>query len=258
MPLPQNEPSDDPECGSWTVIECTRYKTTGCQYDLADPDMACRMANSRDPYEVALGHPCRLVEGGAYEPLTRSQIEQVAKSNAERHREALALPADVPLPRERPGTCEYDQRHRELLSEEVRARLPDKCIEPLDGYPTAAAGWLAAVDRELKAVRQRAETPKPAPKVVAAQAEADVPPINDLINHVRGFFAAFTEAPASAEVPLPKERPRQWWLELYQSTAASADAEGGPYKMPPYYPPMMAHPIPDPRFAPYLPQGQSF
>lgn len=72
--------------------------------------------------------------------------------------------AEIPIPRERPDTCEYDARHREPLSDGVRSRLPDRCIEDLEGdYPTRAAAWLAAIERELKAVPQtkHAEVPLP-------------------------------------------------------------------------------------------------
>ena len=36
---------------------------------------------------------------------------------------------------------DYDLEHRKLLG-----IPPGKCVKPLPGYPTAAAGWLAAVN----------------------------------------------------------------------------------------------------------------
>jgi hypothetical protein len=52
--------------------------------------------------------------------------------------------------------CDYDRRHRELigLSEKpINAKLP-KCIAPLPGYPTAAAGWAAAIEKEMKKIKR--------------------------------------------------------------------------------------------------------
>ena len=70
------------------------------------------------------------------------------------------LTGPVPIPRERPDTCEYDARHRLLLSEETRSRLPDRCIEGLAGdYPTRAASWAAEIGRELKTKRVDAPAP---------------------------------------------------------------------------------------------------
>ena len=55
--------------------------------------------------------------------------------------------AEIPVPVARPDVCEYDARHRLLLSDEVRSRLPDRCIEALDGdYPYPRRG-LAGSDR---------------------------------------------------------------------------------------------------------------
>jgi hypothetical protein len=53
--------------------------------------------------------------------------------------------------------CEYDQRHRELLPDRTRAWLPQRCIVPPPDYPTAAAGWAAAVEKALQAREMRAE-----------------------------------------------------------------------------------------------------
>ena len=121
-----------------------------------------------------------------------------------------------PLPRERPDTCEYDARHRLLLPDETRVRLPDECIGALGGYPTRAAGWAAAVGKALKAT-QKADLTPPAPKVsqtlpehpaAPAPATAEAPrcgtlfghppndglgqPINELLCDIRGaIFVTF-------------------------------------------------------------------
>ena len=42
----------------------------------------------------------------------------------------------------------YDKEHRELLG-----IAPGECVKPLDGYPTAAAGWLAAIEAQGRAAR---------------------------------------------------------------------------------------------------------
>ena len=64
------------------------------------------------------------------------------------------------LPEGQSDICEYDQRHRMLLTAEVRSRLPDTCIDALSGdYPTRAAAWLAAVDKVLKTQRAEVVTP---------------------------------------------------------------------------------------------------
>ena len=97
----------------------------------------------------------------------------------------------VPLPRERPDTCEYDGRHRTLLPEEVRSRLPDRCIEDLAGdYPTRAAAWAAAIDRELNAVpkTKRADItpPTPCPPIQAApKVDKAANPIGELVQGVQ-------------------------------------------------------------------------
>ncbi len=139
---PQNEPSDDPECGGWTVKECTRYKTTGCQYDLADPDMGCRAANSIDADEIAATHPCRLVEGAPCEPLTRSQIEQMARSNREAAHAADQHAEDIPLPRAAPlRTCE--EMGMRSGAPHPRGSLPDGSLSgPFFTCEPATLDWV--------------------------------------------------------------------------------------------------------------------
>ena len=45
---------------------------------------------------------------------------------------------------------------RGLLPDRTRAWLPQRCIVPLPDYPTAAAGWAAAVEKALQAREMRA------------------------------------------------------------------------------------------------------
>lgn len=65
-----------------------------------------------------------------------------------------------------PGACNaeeevYDKKHRELYGVS-----PGDCVQPLDGYPTRAAGWLAAAIRARleKLVEPKPEPLKEAPK----------------------------------------------------------------------------------------------
>lgn len=52
--------------------------------------------------------------------------------------------ADPCAPEER----DYDAHHRELLG--MPAPDPGECVQALPGYPTRAAGWLAAVEAKAK------------------------------------------------------------------------------------------------------------
>ena len=86
-----------------------------------------------------------------------------------------SVPVAFQLPRSRPARaeeCEYDARHRLLLSDRVRELLGPECIEARPGYPTRAAAWLAGVDAAIRK-RDAAEHELVAALVEAENAEFD-------------------------------------------------------------------------------------
>jgi hypothetical protein len=164
LPLPRPRPG----CKEYdTIKQCRLAERTGCPWDVG-PDRACRTMYSRDPDDVAGAVITEICDASGCRNPSPEEIadlkERVLRDNQTWGEQLPMRRAEMPLPRSRSetdaSTCEYDARHRELLSDDPQTQkyllLLPACVKLVEkDCPTAACAWAAGMEQAGAAVERR-------------------------------------------------------------------------------------------------------